>query len=135
MQREISHKVSLRQTVFPYNNVGRSSSIDRTWSNYNDAKEKVKKKIGNWSILSGMMKISRNTSLVSLSLNRKVCLKTSILGKRLLILPTLAWKNLVFKYCLLTTTVLTQIVSTSAFLYKLRKKHRCFRYWFRSNNS
>ena len=43
MQREIRHKVSLRQTVFPYKNVGRSSAIDRTTSNYNDAKEKVKK--------------------------------------------------------------------------------------------
>ena len=43
MQREISDKVSLGQTVSPYDNAGRSSAIDRTASNYNDAKEKVKK--------------------------------------------------------------------------------------------
>ena len=45
MQREISNKVFLRNTVSPYDDAGRSSAIDRTASNYNDAKEKVKKKI------------------------------------------------------------------------------------------
>ena len=43
MQRKISNKVFLGNTVFCYNNVGRSSAIDRTVSNYNDAKEKVQK--------------------------------------------------------------------------------------------
>ena len=43
MQRKISNKVFLGNTVFRYNNVGRSSAIDRTVSNYNDAKEKVQK--------------------------------------------------------------------------------------------
>ena len=42
MQWEISDKVFLGNTVSPYN-VGRSSAIDRTASNYNDAKEKVQK--------------------------------------------------------------------------------------------
>ena len=42
MQREISDKVFLGNTVSPYN-VGRSSAIHRTASNYNDAKEKVQK--------------------------------------------------------------------------------------------
>ena len=43
MQREISDKVFLGNTVSPYNDVGRSSAIDRTASNYNYAKEKVQK--------------------------------------------------------------------------------------------
>ena len=115
MQREIRHKVSLRQTVFPYKNVGRSSAIDRTTSNYNDAKEKVKKsrELINTTrydediakYIPGLLELKLQGMLEDIDTREKV-----------LILPTLAWKNLVFKYCLLTTTVLTQIVSTSAFL-------------------
>ena len=43
MQREISSKVFLSNTVSPYDDAGRSSAMDRTASNYNDAKEKVQK--------------------------------------------------------------------------------------------
>ena len=43
MQREISDKVFLRQTVSPFDDLGNSSAIDRTASNYTDAKEKVRK--------------------------------------------------------------------------------------------
>ena len=43
MQREISHKVFLGNTVSPYDDIGKSSVIYRTASNYNDGKEKVKK--------------------------------------------------------------------------------------------
>ena len=43
MQREISDRVFLEQTVSPYQDAGRSSAIDRTASNYNDAKEKIRK--------------------------------------------------------------------------------------------
>lgn len=43
MQREISNKVFFGNTVSPYDDAGRSSTIDRTALNYNDAKEKVKK--------------------------------------------------------------------------------------------
>ena len=43
MPREISHKVFLGNTASPFNDVGRSSAIDRTASNYNDAREKVQK--------------------------------------------------------------------------------------------
>ena len=43
MQREISNKVFLGNTVSPYDDAGRSSAIARTASNHNDAKEKVKK--------------------------------------------------------------------------------------------
>ena len=43
MQREISNKFFLGNTVSPYDDVGRLSAIDRTASNYNDAKEKVQK--------------------------------------------------------------------------------------------
>ena len=43
MQREINDKVFLGNTISPLDDVGRSSAIDRTASNYNDAKEKVKK--------------------------------------------------------------------------------------------
>ena len=41
MQREISDNFWGGNTVFPYDNAGRSSAINRTASNYNDAKEKV----------------------------------------------------------------------------------------------
>ena len=40
--KEISDKVFLWNTVSPYDNIGRLSAINRTASNYNDAKEKVK---------------------------------------------------------------------------------------------
>ena len=43
MQREISNEVFLANTVSPFENIGRSSAIDRTASNYNDAKEKAQK--------------------------------------------------------------------------------------------
>ena len=43
MQREISNKLFLGNPVSPYDDAGRSSAIDRAASNYNDAKEKVKK--------------------------------------------------------------------------------------------
>ena len=43
MQREIGDEIHLGATVSPFDNVGGSSAIDRTASNYNDAKEKVKK--------------------------------------------------------------------------------------------
>ena len=43
MQREISNKVFLGNIVSPYDDAVRSSTIDRTASNYNDAKEKIQK--------------------------------------------------------------------------------------------
>ena len=43
MQREISDKNTLGETLSPYNDAQRSTAIDRTTSNYNDAKEKVQK--------------------------------------------------------------------------------------------
>ena len=43
MQREIGNKVFLGQTVSPFDDIGNSSAIDRTASNYTDAKEKVGK--------------------------------------------------------------------------------------------
>ena len=43
MQREMSDRVFLGQTVSPFDDIGNSSAIDRTASNYNDAKEKVRK--------------------------------------------------------------------------------------------
>ena len=45
MQREISDKLFQGNTVSPYKDAGQSSAIDRTASNYNNAKEKVKKKL------------------------------------------------------------------------------------------
>ena len=44
MQREISDKNTLGDTLNPINDARRSTAIDRTTSNYDDAKEKVKKK-------------------------------------------------------------------------------------------
>ena len=43
MQRYISDKNTLGDTLNPYNDARRSIAIDRTTSNYNDAKEKVQK--------------------------------------------------------------------------------------------
>ena len=43
MQREISDRVFLGQNVSCFENAGLSVEIDRTTSNYNDAKDKVKK--------------------------------------------------------------------------------------------
>ena len=43
MQSEINNKVFLGNTVSPYDNADQSSAIYRTASNYNNAKEKVKK--------------------------------------------------------------------------------------------
>ena len=42
MQKTISNKVFLGRTVSPFENAGGSDAIDRTASNYNDAKQKVK---------------------------------------------------------------------------------------------
>ena len=69
-----------------------------------------------------MTRTSRNTSLVFWSLSFKVYLKTLIPGKKLSILPTLIWKNLIFKYYSPTTTILTQRAFISVFTKKLRKK-------------
>ena len=41
MQREMIDKNTLGDTLNPYNDARRSTAIDRTTSNYNDAKEKV----------------------------------------------------------------------------------------------
>ena len=43
MQREISDKNTLGDTLNPINDARRSTAIDRTTSNYNDAKEKIQK--------------------------------------------------------------------------------------------
>ena len=43
MQRDISDKNTLGDTLNPINDTRRSTAIDRTTSNYSDAKEKVKK--------------------------------------------------------------------------------------------
>ena len=43
MQRDISDKNSLGSTLNPTNDIRCSTAIDRTTSNYNDAKEKVQK--------------------------------------------------------------------------------------------
>ena len=43
MQRDISYRNTLGETLNPYDNARRSTAIDRTASSYNDAKEKVQK--------------------------------------------------------------------------------------------
>ena len=43
LQREISNKVFLGNTVSPFEDAGGFSAIDRTASNYNNAKEKIQK--------------------------------------------------------------------------------------------
>ena len=42
MQREISDKILICKNVSLFESKGQSDAIDRTASNYNDAKEKVK---------------------------------------------------------------------------------------------
>ena len=58
MQREISDKVFLGNNVSPFEDAGRSSAIDRTASNYNDAKEKVQK-------IRELIKTGRNDEAIS----------------------------------------------------------------------
>ena len=43
MQRDISNRNKLGETLNPYDDARRSTAIDRTATNYNDAKEKVPK--------------------------------------------------------------------------------------------
>ena len=43
MQRDISNRNTLGYTSNPFGNARRSAAIDKTTSNYNDAKEKVQK--------------------------------------------------------------------------------------------
>ena len=43
MQRDISDKNTLGDTLNPINDIRHSTGINRTTSNYNDAKEKVLK--------------------------------------------------------------------------------------------
>ena len=43
MQREITNRNTLADTLNPINDARRSTAIDRTTSNYNDVKEKVQK--------------------------------------------------------------------------------------------
>ena len=43
MQREISDRIFLGKTLNRYDDARRSTAIDRTASNYKDAKEKFKK--------------------------------------------------------------------------------------------
>ena len=43
MQRDIGNKNTLGDTLNPIDDIRRSTAIDRTTSNYNDAKEKVQK--------------------------------------------------------------------------------------------
>ena len=43
MQRDISDKNTLGDTINPMNDIRRSTAIDRTTSSYNNAKEKVQK--------------------------------------------------------------------------------------------
>ena len=74
MQREISNKVTLGDTLNPYEDARGSIAIDRTASNYNDAKEKVQKK-KTLSKLVGMIRILQNTYLAFSSLLFRACLK------------------------------------------------------------
>ena len=43
MQRKIGNEVHIRDTVSPFGSIGKSSAIDRTVSEYENSREKVKK--------------------------------------------------------------------------------------------
>ena len=49
MQRKISYRIFLWETLNPYDHAGTSTAIDRTASNYNDAKEKCRNKRSHWN--------------------------------------------------------------------------------------
>ena len=61
MQRDISDKNTLGDTLNPINDIRSSTAIDRTTSNYNDAKEKVQKILLIWE---NTMQIWSNIFLV-----------------------------------------------------------------------
>ena len=43
MQREINDTIHLGQTMSPFGSIGKSSAVDRTASDFNNATDKVKK--------------------------------------------------------------------------------------------
>ena len=82
MQRNISDKVFLRQNVSPFDNAARCDAIDRTASNYYDAKEIVQKireliKTGNYDAdiakcIPRVHKIKPQEMLEDIDTNEKV---------------------------------------------------------------
>ena len=82
MQRNISDKVFLGQNVSPFGNAGESDAIDRTASNYNEAKEKVQKireliKTGNYDAdtaksIPGLLKMKFQGMLEDVDTREKV---------------------------------------------------------------
>ena len=66
MQRDISKKNTSGETLYPYDDAPKSTAIDRTASNSNDAKEKVQKIE---TLLTGenMTQMYQHTYLVSLN--------------------------------------------------------------------
>ena len=82
MQRNISNKVFLGQNVSPFDNAGESDAIDRTASNYNEAKEKVQKigeliKTGNYDAdtaksIPGLLKMKFQGMLEDVDTREKV---------------------------------------------------------------
>ena len=95
MQREIGDEVRLGSTVSPFDNIGLSSSIDRTGSNYGDAKNK--KKIRELIALEIMMLTLLDIFLEHSTWYSKECLKISTRKKKLPIASTRTWDNLTFK--------------------------------------
>ena len=89
MQREIGDEVCLGSTVSPFDN------IDRTGSNYGDAKKK-KKKI-ELIALEIMMLTLLDIFLEHSTWYSKECLKISTRKKKLPIASTRTWDNLTFK--------------------------------------
>ena len=82
MQRNISDKVFLGQNVSHFDNAGESDAIDRTASNYNEAKEKVQKireliKTGNYDAdtaksIPGLLKMKFQGMLEDVDTREKV---------------------------------------------------------------
>ena len=82
MERNISNKVFLGQNVSPFDNAGESDAIDRTASNYNEAKEKVQKireliKTGNYDAdtaksIPGLLKMKFQGMLEDVDTREKV---------------------------------------------------------------
>ena len=121
MHREISNKVFLGNSVSPLDDIGRSSTIDKTASNYNDTKEKVKKVrklISNGRYDKDIAKSTPNL----LELKFQSILEDIDTREKVTHSSYTDMEQLGFQILLTDNYILTLTVSTFAFQLKLRKK-------------
>ena len=120
MQREISDKNALGDTLNPINDARRFTAIDRTTSSYSDAKEKVKKirdliNMGKYDAdlakyIPGLLDLAIQGMLDDIDIREKVA-HPSYKDK----------EQLDFQILLQKTTTLTHQILISVFQLKLKK--------------